>query len=393
MRAETLSGELIADRGDVVQVVVIVEGVPVDARSTGPRDPDVRLLVEKGGLDEASARDAVKSTPEHQDVADHLERTGTLTSQAASAVRRTRVSRAITEPLRWSRGAWTFRQLQTFAVDAIDPALLPGITLMGSVREALSFLVPLQDAMAHASSWSTPMRTGTRWNSLAIDLAPPQPIIDGIATGATPQHLLGKHSRDSAELCQWLWLLDHTGAIDGPGSQAIDAIVGSLADAGAGQSVRWSAPRPHRRSMSARAPAPASAPRARPNRPQQNLPPVEHVERMLLADEQRLGQTHYSMLGVHHDEPQERIDHALRRLQRRWEQAASDPRLNDHLKGIASRLADAAKVAHTDLSDSMKRAAYDLTLGIDRSLDALDIEYSPSDRSRGGRDHGEGEPR
>ena len=196
MRADSLSGELIADRGDVVQVVVIVEGVPVDARSTGPRDPDVRLLVEKGGLDEARARDAVKSTPGHQDVADHLERTGTLTSQAASAVRRTRVSRAITEPLRWSRGGWTFRQLKTFAVDAIDPALLPGITLMGSVREALSFLVPLQDAMAHASSWSTPMRTGTRWNSLAIDLAPPQPIIDGIATGATPQHLLGKHSRD-----------------------------------------------------------------------------------------------------------------------------------------------------------------------------------------------------
>ena len=200
-------------------------------------------------------------------------------------------------------------------MDAIDPALLPGITLMGSVREALSFLVPLQDAMAHANSWSTPMRTGTRWNSLAIDLAPPQPIIDGIATGATTQHLLGKHSRDAAELCQWLWLLDHTGAIDGPGSQAIDAIVGRLADAGAGQSVRWSAPRAHRRSRSARAPAPApapaSAPRARPNRPQQNLPPVEHVERMLLADEQRLGQTHYSMLGVHHDEPQERIDLAM----------------------------------------------------------------------------------
>ena len=114
---------------------------------------------------------------------------------------------------------------------------------------------------------------------------------------------------------------------------------------------------------------------------------------MLLADEQRLGQTHYSMLGVHHDEPQERIDQALRRLQRRWEQAASDTRLNDHMKGIASRLADAAKVAHTDLSDSMKRAAYDLTIGIDRSLSALDIEYSPSDRSRGGRDHGEGETR
>ncbi len=388
VRAARLSGELCADRGDGQVTLVIFGGAPVDATSTFDGDADSRLLATVGGVGGADLA-AVAGTA---DPVESLARRGVLAPAVARRVRTARVARAVGGPLRWPRGGWSFRQLDAMPIEDIDPALLPSGTLMARVAEARDLVVGLSEAYAHVELWTHPLRPGARWTELITELAPTRALVDAVERGLTPGALLAGATHAAGDLARWLWVLDHVGALAGPAAPPPGALEGLLAAAGDGDAPRWQAPAP-RAHVVARPPPPppppepaerAVAARGRPRpTPAAARPAVEHVERMLLADQHRLGQNHYRLLGISHDEKDARIHEAAARLEARWTLAAEDERLDNVLCDLARRLLGAAQTARADLGDPMRRAGYDASLGIDRSLGALDVAFSPSDRSAG----------
>ena len=99
------------------------------------------------------------------------------------------------------------------------------------------------------------------------------------------------------------------------------------------------------------------------------------VVRMIEGDHaHRLGQDHYTFLGIPEDAESDLVDQAFARLVKRWRLVERNDELPDDLRSKATELVATAKTARRVLGNEARRAAYDQTL--ERSAPSEE-EFSP----------------
>lgn len=402
-RMHSLSGRLEVTRGRGRRTLFLIGGEPVDFQSTLPEDSAAQTLEKSGVL----SRDRIRWMKERlragEDLEESLERAGSLSAEDQDAHHRFRIQRGVQAPLELASATWRFVASPRLKATHVDPQLFLGIEPLGLLLEGVERGVNMDAELpqlaapgrgcprpsAHFETWFPAFGADAAFAGLGKALGETQSF-DGLFRLLPGQ---------MAALLRLMWVLESGGLVEREGETpdttleaqllaaweeappALPLAVSSPAAAPAPAPTPAPAPaRASRRSSeSSLQPTAASLrgdeePTLRMRAPEHSLPGGRRrragggpsraaVVRMIEGDHaHRLGQDHYTFLGIPEDADSELVDQAFARLVKRWRLVERDEELPDDLRSKATELVAAAKTARRVLSNGARRAAYDQTL-------------------------------
>ena len=361
-------------RAGARRVLHLLEGDPVAFSSTVPGDGLASILVQAAGLSAERAREWVDTEAPGVDVLDARIASGDLTPEAAQATWRAWLTHGVRAPLEWSGGVWVFRREPALTAGCVDPALLPGVTSLGTLRGSLDALVPADVALADARERAAPLHPGPRHDHLAPELGLPPALAHAIAAGGLLDPLVRADHPASIEIARLVWLLVRLRVVSSGGGPAPADLLVQLLGAGRGPPATLAAraapaPRAARPGAST---LPRGMPRATPQPPAGGPSPNAVVTMLRVDRDTRLGRDPHRFLGVKVGDGDDRIALAVQRLGARWRDAHRDPRIDAEARATAEALLDQLEGVAREMQDPDRRAALESRLAPPASPFALD---------------------
>ncbi len=353
-----------------------------------------RTLV-KDGLVPAQKMKALSSsrTP-FEPLSDRLLSEGLVSAELLREHRLQQLGPAVSAPLAWEGGEWSFEGRDALPLDAIDNSLFPDCQVLSELWAGVPQFVQMQEALSEVAGEAGRRLVPRSRLAESIDsiglTGPLAELADALGAGASIEELFQSIPDRSGHLMQLLWFLWNCDAIGDP-DQPADQVTTLLAG---GQDHLQAAKMQQDRRRSKETRATAKAPRkpaARPatkkggvasakataskkvsspaKKPAKSVAPArdeakaQHLSRLIrTAHEHRMGKDFYEFFDLSNTASAEDVRSAYDRLSRGWSAAAEDSNLMEEDYGRVKELLHAAKLVWQTLADGNRRKEYDQRL-------------------------------
>ena len=359
-----------------------------------------RTLVKAGLVPQQKMQSLLSARSPFEPLSERLLSQGLVRPEVLRAHRLQQLGPAVSAPLAWEGGEWTFHSRDSLSLDAIDSSLFPDCHVLKELWTGVPNFVQMQEAMLAVGAESgralvpKPQLSGVL-DSLGLS-GPLRGLPEVLGQGNSVEKLFQAIPDRSGHLMQLLWFLWNCDVLVDP-DVATDQVKSLLA-AGTDHSLAVQVQQDERRSREAEATASArrsaavgreakekraaamavekakNAPKAsarptkqntakRPSQPPGQDEQAEHLSRLIrTAHEHRMGKDFYAFFDLSKTSTTEDVRSAYERLTRGWNAASDDRRLSEEDYGRVKELLYAAQLVWQTLADANSRKEYDQRL-------------------------------
>ena len=422
------TGVLEVRSGRAWRRLYFVSGNAVWYASDKVEDELARTLVKEGLVSQQKMQGLLAGRTPFEPLSERLLTDGIVSAQLLLEHRLQQLGPAISAPLAWEAGEWSFEGRDSLPLDAIDRSLFPDCHVLRDLWIGVPNFVQMQEALSEVTGDSARRLVPRPGLSGVIDAigvsGPLAELPDAIGQGASVEELFQSIPDRSGQMMQLLWFLWNCDAI-GDAEAPIDPVKKILAG-GADHLKAAKIQQDRRRSREAKTTATARAgstgraaskqrgpnPPARAPSPKEALPLQEpdqqagspspatsdsaesseraaHLSRLIrTAHEHRMGKDFYEFFDLASNATADDVRSAHDRLSRGWEAASTDNALTEDDYGRVTELLHAAKLVWQTLTDANRRKEYDehLTEGTAPRLDSQLEMLMAMERAKGAQD-------
>lgn len=383
-----------------------------------------RTLVKEGLVPQQKMQSLLSARSPFEPLSERLLTQGLVRPEVLRAHRLQQLGPAVSAPLAWEGGEWSFHSRDSLSLDAIDGALFPDCHVLRELWTGVPNFVQMQEALlaVGAESGRTLVPRAQLpgvLDSLGLS-GPLGGLPDVLGQGTSIEKLFQAIPDRSGHLMQLLWFLWNCDVLVDP--EAPTDQVKTLLAAGADHPLAVKVQQELRRSREAEATAsarrlatvdreakekraalasekrkkeaPPSGPARRvatgerPSEPAEKDQQAEHLSRLIrTAHEHRMGKDFYAFFDLSKTSTTEDVRAAYERLTRGWNSASEDQRLSEEDYGRVKELLYAAQLVWQTLADANSRKEYDqrLLAGTAPRLDSQLEMLMAANRAQGDR--------
>ncbi len=382
-----------------------------------------RTLVKEGLVSEDKMQSLLAARTPFEPLSERLLEGGLVSVDVLRAHRLQQLGPAVSAPLGWEGGEWSFDARDSLSLDSIDRSLFPDCHVLRELWLGVPNFVQMQEALAAVGGEAGRRLVPRPGLADAIDsiglTGPLLELPEALGRGASVEELFQAIPDRTGHMMQLLWFLWNCDLLGEP-DVASDQVKILLAK-GANHPQAAQAQQELRRSretrVTGRVPVQTSEKKgkkaksasAKPTHQKEALPleqpsaskeesakksgpaPVdaekaEHLSRLIrTAHDHRMGKDFYAFFDLSTSATADDVRAAHERLSRGWTLASEDPNLSEEDYGRVKELLHAAKLVWQTLADGNRRKEYDqrLAAGTAPRLDSQLEMLMATARARG----------
>ncbi len=390
-----------------------------------------RTLVKEGLVSKDKMQSLLAARTPFEPLSERLLEGGLVGANVLRGHRLQQLGPAVSAPLGWEGGEWSFDARDSLSLDSIDRSLFPDCHVLRDLWMGVPNFVQMQEALAAVGGEAGRRLVPRPGLSDAIgSLGLTGPLLElpeALGLGATVEELFQAIPDRSGHMMQLLWFLWNCNLLGEPdvASDEVKALLATGADHPQAAKVQQELRRSRDSHVTGPVPVPASEKRGtkaksasakvqpthkkealpleQPSEARSNQEPVkksaevsvdskkaEHLSRLIrTAHDHRMGKDFYAFFDLSVSATAEDVRSAHERLSRGWNAASEDPHLSEEDYGRVKELLHAAKLVWQTLADANRRKEYDqrLAAGTAPRLDSQLEMLMATERARG--DHAE----
>jgi len=379
-----------------------------------------RTLVKEGLVSEGKMKSLLAARTPFEPLSERLLESGLVGADVLRAHRLQQLGPAVSAPLGWEGGEWSFDARDSLSLDSIDPSLFPDCHVLRELWLGVPNFVQMQEALAAVGGEAGRRLVPRTGLSDAIELigltGPLLELPEALGRGATVEELFQAIPDKSGHMMQLLWFLWNCDLLGEPdvASDEVKVLLAKGADhskvAKAQQELRSSKkahvtgrvpvqsagkkaskskskpvqPKPQKEALPLEKPSEASSQASAMS--SADAKKVEHLSRLIrTAHEHRMGKDFYAFFDLSTNATSDDVRSAYERLTRGWTEASEDPNLSEEDYGRVKELLYAAKLVWQTLTDANRRKEYEhrLAAGTAPRLDSQLEMLMATERARG----------